>query len=526
MTNNNNTIDFVRDSILSTKLIPNKNVWPEVNLDKDVRFYDGDLTSGMEGTAFDFVRSVSSNSIFPVSGVMLTAMGAIACLSARKMTTMPFIGGSDTRPLNLYVTVAAGTSSGKSMVYKKIFGCTFKQIAAIEIKKEKERARINYEIDSNREEIKMLKKANPDSNHKENPAIKSLNEEISNLMDELKANGMMYWNLCQSNPQAAAVAAKSQDGYLPIHGAENELMDFVSGNSAGIKTGIFRNGFDGEPFNYGKQGENGKGMITMPKVTTSICSLGQENVIDIMLRGSNIGIEAVSNGFFERFLVLELRAMAGRKREFTRGPAATSEQEEYWKKICYNLISMKDEMSLVFSDESKKLFEAEMLNYDDHCVDGGAFSRDPMVGMVGKAVSHLSNIAGVLHIMKEFGVLVKPGAPLNSNVAHETVKQAVSLFRKILQAHTVILKKRGLVGVDDRSSAVMEAIVSKVEKDKTLVLSNTAVQRMCASRAIFKKPGAKKLTSAELMTSIYPDLEGNGMICVVGKTVYINPNLI
>ena len=197
--------------------------------------------------------------------------------------------------------------------------------------------------------------------------------------------------------------------------------------------------------------------------------------------------------------------MAGRKREFTRGPAATSEQEEYWKKICYNLISMKDEMSLVFSDESKKLFEAEMLNYDDHCVDGGAFSRDPMVGMVGK---------------------VKPGAPLNSNVAHETVKQAVSLFRKILQAHTVILKKRGLVGVDDRSSAVMEAIVSKVEKDKTLVLSNTAVQRMCASRAIFKKPGAKKLTSAELMTSIYPDLEGNGMICVVGKTVYINPNLI
>ena len=506
----------VKDFIASKNAVPGIFMWPEANVDDITNSHDSDLTSGLSGVVFDYIRSMSSFSRFPVSSSFLTMMGAVATLTARCVWTQPYYKSDKAlRPLTLYTAVGAGSGSGKSTIH----GALFKPISRITGKREKalekRRGAIEYDIVDKSSELKLLRKRHADSNMNTIPEFVKLKREVLELRDSLEQIKPTIWNMAEYNLQKVATTAADQNGYVAIHSDENDTIDFITGAKAGIETSIMRKAFDGSEFTYGKTGLD----IQIDNVVAGICLMGQTNILDLIWGGSK-KMGGMSNGLMERFFVLIERGVVGRKSEMPRGEPPTDLHEAAWSTLVNNLINVSP-ITLIFSDTAKKYMDDIHLKYDSRCSEGDVFATEPMLGMVSKSTAHIANLSGILHVIKEWSVDLTAVRPPDA-ISDETVKQASKIFSELVSSHLKMLTAKGIVGVNVRAKEIREAVSSLVSSKRKRIFSNSEIQQAAGGRAIFRT--GKKLTSSELFEVIYPSLEIDNVLCVVGKKIYINPH--
>lgn len=514
------THDEIKKFIIEKNgVIPNANLWPEPVIDSDQPTYKGDMMAGLEGPAFDYLRSLSSSHRFPVSSVFMAAMGAIGCMTARCMLIQPYRFGG-TRPLNFYAIVAAGSGEGKSTILKGLFKPFEEVTDKIERKKTDKRIDIEFQIAQLNESMKAVKAANKGSPPMDIPEYKSMYEEYKELKDELRDYQPVVWNMASFNLQEAAISSEKQGGYIPVYAAENEPIDFIAG-TGGLETPLFRYAYDGERFTYGKQGLQ----VLIKNPVAGVCVLGQAFIIDRLLDASKVFIHGDSNGLIERFCMIHSEKMVGRKALIKQGEPPTEIQKRAWKSICENMCTLKPKQVLRFSEKAIKFMDDVHLKYDEKCADGEIFSMPPILGFVSKSTGHIANIAGILHVMKEY---TSERTELGSadkylNISDETVHQAARVFKEIVTSHLSIYRAKGILGVDARSKEVMESLISLAGRKRKIVFTSSEVQQYSGGKSCFRK--GKKLTSKELFDEIYPNLEQSGILVCVGKKVYLNPKI-
>lgn len=527
----NMTIDGVREFIKDKKKLPNMDLWPEPMLDKNTQKFNGDITRCVQDIPMvEFARQVGKQFQFPPSSSLLLMLGVLGSITARAINTRPFNNDSE-RPLNSYVVVGAASSSGKTPTMKYFRRNISTMARMIERDKQKKRMMIEMKISDAHTELKMIKKANPDSNPNDIPAYKQVKEDLTELYDQLEEQTETVWNMAEFNLQVLASTARKQFGYIPVVSDENESLLFLTGAKAGIETSIMRKAFDGDPFTYGKQDDGKKsGIIELEEPVAGVCIAGQENILDLLIRESLKESEE-SNGFIERFWAIIEQGSAGYKAEMEVGGPPDPELCGKWKQIIRNVINIKIDMDretgmvnrkvLDFDKNGKELIFEHYLKYDRLRRPGEVFCEQPITGFVGKSSAHISNIAGLLHIMKEWNIDGRTN-DLSYMVSYETIEQATKLFAQLTGAMKTMLEAKGVIGGHVRSNKVQDGISSLVTKKRKRMFTNSEIQQSIGGLNFFRK--GTQLKSAELFDSIYPALEQKGVICVVGKKVYVNPN--
>lgn len=511
------TIESVKKLIESNKgASPAPNMWPDANIDSKTKKYDADIASGIDFDLMTYVKQVSAFRRFPQTSTTLLAMGVVAAYAARKIWTQPFVGGG-IRPLNMYVAVGSGSGTGKTPTMEVFNGPAKMLWKAEEDRKQKKRMSIEMEIADCREEMRLIKKANKDTSPSDLPAYQNEVAKIQQLNEQLKKYERVKWNMKQTNLQAIAKIAMKQNGYIPVVADEMQTIKFITGQAAGIETSLFFDGFDGQDHGYAKLDEE----VEIPNTVCSVCIAGQENIID-SLWGSSKSTSGESSGFMERFFCSIEKGVVGMKGAVPRGAEPKGHLEESWRIMLQNLITLDgDRLMLRFEQKSVDYIDDVHVKYDAACVDGGMFEQEPMRGFVQKSSSHIANIAGILHIMKTWDEDLR-GKNKPLNVSHETVQDAARMFARIVKMHLVTLTAKGYIGADVRTNEIRESISVLVGRKRKKIFTNTEIQQAAGGKAIFRS--GVKLTAKELMDNIYPMLEAEGILCVVGKKVYVNPN--
>lgn len=544
------TNDEIRQVILSKKPIPGKDSWPEANLDINKKEFSGDITKGIDFPLMDFARQVSANKMFPVSSTSLVMIGVLGTLTCRNISVKFKKGNDGSRPVTAYVIVGAESSAGKTPTLET-FQEDLERISLIhERQKEKKRLYVEMKIADTFEEMKMVKKANPNTNMSSVPAYVELKDTLNQLHDDIKKYQPVTWNLPEYNLQKIAGDALEQNGYIPVRSDENEALLFLTGSKAGIETSIMRKGFDGSSFGYGKQNMS----INIPAVYSGFCLCGQTDIFDLLIRESYKGNE-VSNGFLERCMPLIEESLAGKKylQKFADKP--DHELLMRWRHVIKNVFDSCGDIDpdtgaivrtmLDMTEESKDLIYHTYIEFDKLRGAGQVFSNRYMTGYVGKCSDHIANIASLFHILKKWDCdfhqektnFIKEGqknktgeerydmrkAILPTLIDHETVEQAVLFYKRIVSVVKVMFESRGLMGNFGRVEKITDIIVSLSAKKRKFVLTNSEIQQAASGLTYFRN-GAK-LSSSELFDEIYPALESRNIVCVVGKKIYINPKL-
>lgn len=518
------TIESVKKLIESNKgASPAPNMWPDANIDSKTNKYDARIAEGIDFDMMRYVKQVAAFQRFPETSSTLLAMGVVAAYASRKVWTQPFIN-EGTRPLNMYVAVGAGSGTGKTPTLNNFNKPAIDIYEAEEERKRRKRLAIEMEISDCREEMRLIKKANKDTSPSDLPAYQNEVAKIQQLNEELKKYSRVKWNFKQRNLQTIAIHASKQGGYVPIIADETQTINFITGQAAGVETSLFFDGFDGQDFGYGRQKKNADDEDDDIEIKNAVCSLciaGQENIID-KLWSSSKSSSGESSGFMERFFCAIEKGVVGMKGAIPRGAVPQEHLKNGWRTMLENIITMGDKrITFLFESKSIEYMDDVHVKYDAACIDGGMFVQEPMRGFVQKSSSHIANIAGVLHIMKEWADDLR-GKEKPVLVSHETVQEAARMFARIAKMHLVTLTAKGYIGADVRTNEVRESISVLVGRKRKKIFTNTEIQQAAGGKAIFRS--GVKLTAKELMDNIYPMLENEGILCVVGKKVYVNPN--
>jgi hypothetical protein len=516
MENSEHTINSIKEMLADKGKLPPANLWPDPILDSDTHRDDVDLTDGIDGPAFDFVRQLSLNKGYPVSCGMITALGLMGMLSASRKARVVAYPYNGCRYVTMYCVTGLPSGEGKSHFMRGAFGPFDKIVSGLEEKKSRKRNELFNKLNSIDEEIKILKSANKDKNIYSMTEYKDLMSDRDKVKEELDENKEVNWNANQSTMQEAARIAASQDGFLPAYSSEPDALRFITAETVGVKTSFYRNGFDGEPFNYATKQD---GALKIPQVLAALTMMGQERVYERIVNSTWDPETGESVGEAERWICWTELGSDGQKRNKKYGPPPSQELEHVWRRIIFNMLNIPKESTFRISDDAISGLRETFFNYDDRCKPGDIFSTAPIKGFVHKCEAHIANIATALHIMKNF--TGKSNESLSFDISDDTVLQAKKIFAKVVKNNLVELKRMGLAGIEARANEVKDALSGIVSKNKNYVLTNGKIQQGCAARAMFRK--GKKLTAHEMYRDIYPALEKMNIIAVVGKTVYVNP---
>lgn len=509
------TINSIKQMLKEKGKMPPGNMWPDPILDTDTVDVAVDLTEGLSGPAFDYVRASSDLIGFPRGSGMIVSMGMVAMLAAyRNVRVRAYHHGGD-RLVTLYAAIGLGSGEGKSGFYKSIFGPFNKITKAMEDKKEKNRRELFEKLNSIDEEIKILKAANKDKNVYSMAEYKDLMSDRDKVKESLDVNKPVLWNLDQFNNQAAANAAIKQDGFIPIHSDEPDSIGFITAETVGLKTSLYRKAWDGAQFTYGKVDDQ----INIDSVLASICLLGQEGIYERIVNSTWDPETGESVGNAERWIAWIDPSTDGEKRSKVYGEPPSDLMVKAWRRIIFNMINLDKGFCLTMSDKAIKELRETFFNYDDRCKPGDVFSTAPIKGFVHKCEAHIANIASVIHIMKH--MIGDTGDVMPREIEDETVNAAKRIFAKVVKNNMIELKRMGHAGIEARANEVKDSLSSIVSKNRCNVLPSSKIQQGCAAKATFRK--GKKLTAHEMYRDIYPALEKMNIIAVVGKTVYVNP---
>lgn len=454
-------------------------------------------------------RSIAKSVQFPESSAYMHFIG---CVSAAMVGRFSVEYHGTEQPTALYVVTSQPPSVGKSAINSLAIAPMVCEVERINEQRKKERKRIAAKLKAIDKELKA---------EHSTEELAQLYEDREEYEEKLEKTCDIVFPVSDTTPEGLAKINNRQGNFAVISDEAtsiNSLLGLTYANSERkTNSELVLKAWDAGHVSIARaSAENNMSFTALGCMSV----IAQDETITAIMDAGARGI-----GVSERFLLVREKTMLG-ERIFAdeNGDSIYTPVDKELKAQYFQLIhNIMTEENVVLrpSKSAMRALNIARQQLEPDLADGGKYSHTMLRGALGKMDKQVIRLASVLHAIRNW--FNPNGTPSKEReIQLETMQEALVMFGELSKTYINAANASGHAGDDAEMSKLVEIIIKLSRQNKGITNPRAIYENARKVRPFVGQAGVMK----RIETQLLPMLEDRKYICVIGKTIYVNPSLL